>query len=166
MFNIKSKQLFLLVFLSCLFLIAFALYLQYFQNLAPCPLCMLQRVVFVSIGLVALVAFLHNPTIYGLRVYGLLNSALSIMGLGLAGRQLWIESLPPNLVPACGPSLEVMLQYLPLFDALKAAMMGSGDCAKINWEMFGMSIATWSFICLAGLLIINLNVVFKPVGRL
>jgi disulfide bond formation protein DsbB len=166
MFAIKSRQLFLAMFFTICGLIAFALYLQYYKNLAPCPLCMLQRVVFIAIALVCLIAAWHNPTIKGLRNYGIVSSVFCLIGIGLASRQLWLESLPPALVPPCGPSLEAMLRYLPLFDVLKATLIGSGECAKITWEFLGLTIAAWSFICFAGLLIASLNIVFKPVGKL
>lgn len=161
----KSRTLFLIMFLIVLGFIGFALYLQYIEHLEPCPLCMLQRVVFIIIGLVALIACLHNPMIYGLRKYAILNSLISLGGMALAGRHIWLEQLPPNQVPACGPSLEVMLQYLPLFEVFKSAIMGSANCIKIDWSMFGLSIATWSFIGFAALLIINLNIAIKPVGK-
>lgn len=165
MFGINSRVYFLLSWVAVLGLLLFALYLQYFQNLLPCPLCMLQRVVFILIGAVALIAYIHNPHIFGMRIYGIINSLLSIMGLALASRHVWLENLPPGEVPDCGPSLEAMLEYLPIFEALKNAIMGSGECAKIDWTFMGLSIAMWSLICFAGFLIVNLSIMFKPVGR-
>ncbi len=166
MFNIKSRYLFLAILLITTGLIGFALYLQYVKYITPCPLCMLQRVVFIAIGMVALIAYIHNPRIKGMRNYGITSLMLCCLGIGLAARHIWLESLPPGLAPACGPSLEIMLQYLPLFDALKAAVIGSGDCAKVSWEFLHISIAAWSFISFAGLLLIIMNIIIKPVGRL
>jgi len=146
-------------------MIGFALYLQYFEGLAPCPLCMLQRVVYIVIGLIALLACVHNPYIYGMRKYAIINTIFCLAGMGLAGRHIWLESLPADQVPACGPDLATMLEYLPIFEALKNAIMGSGDCAKIDWIMFSLSIADWSFAGFAFLLILHLNIVFRPVGK-
>lgn len=165
MLNIKSRNVFLGLFLVTSGLIAYALYLQYYQNLAPCPLCMLQRVIYIAIAVVSLLAYWHNPRVKGMRNYALVNTILVLAGLGLAGRQIWLESLPPELVPACGPSLDVLLQYLPLFEALKVAIKGSGDCAKINWALYGLSIASWSFISFLGILLVNLKTLFRPIGR-
>ena len=166
MLTIQSRRVFLAMFLATTGLIVFALYLQYFHNIVPCPLCMLQRVVFIAIAFVCLLAAIHNPRLKGLRAYGVTSFLLCLLGLALASRHLWLESLPPGQAPACGPSLEIMLQYLPLFDALKSAIMGSGECAKVSWQLFQISIAAWSFISFAGLLVLSLNIIIKPVGRL
>jgi disulfide bond formation protein DsbB len=165
MLVIPSRRVFLGMFLFIVSIVGFALYLQYVQGIAPCPLCMLQRILFIVIGLVALLAYVHHPMIFGFRKYALVNAFLALCGIGLAGRHLWLESLPPNLAPACGPSLEMMLEYLPLFEVLKTAIMGTGDCAKVAWSMFDLSIASWSMISFVGVFIVSLFVIIRPVGR-
>lgn len=162
---IHSRLLFLCTFLLVAGLVSFALYLQYVQNIAPCPLCMLQRIAFILIGLVALAAVMHNPMVKGLRNYGIIVTFFASIGLALAGRHVWLESLPPNEAPACGPSLEVMLDYLPLFEVLKTTIMGTGDCAKVIWSFLGLSVADWSLVCFAGLFLVGAAIVIKPVGR-
>ena len=63
------RAFFLLIFLSCAGLIGYALYLQLIKNLLPCPLCVVQRVAYWSVGLIALLAFLHNPPVTVRRIY-------------------------------------------------------------------------------------------------
>lgn len=161
----KSRLLFLSMFLFIAGIIGFALYLQYFQAIAPCPLCMLQRIMFILIGIVALIAYLHNPMIFGFRKYAIVSALLAAGGIALAARHIWLESLPPSLAPACGPSLDIMLQYLPLFEVIKTAIMGTGDCAKVAWSLFGLSIADWSMLCFVGVFMVSLSIIIRPVGR-
>lgn len=129
------------------------------MGLEPCPLCWLQRFAFMAVAAVALVAFLHNPGDIGGRVYGFLLALSAGIGVGLAGRQLWLQSLPEDQVPACGGSVDFMLQMFPLMDVLAMAIKGTGDCAKVVWTFLGLSIPGWTavfftLIALAGLAIL------------
>ena len=138
-------------FLACAGLLAFAYYLQYFQNQEPCPLCMLQRVAFIDMMVVFGVAALHGPKRRGALVYSALLFVMSAMGAAIAGRQVWLQHLPPDKVPACGPGLEYMLERFPLGDALQKIFAGSGECAEATWRFLGLSIAEWSLLWLVAL---------------
>ncbi|USD21444.1 disulfide bond formation protein B [Microbulbifer variabilis] len=144
---------FLLVFLIVVFLLGSAFYLEYARGLEPCKLCITQRVMLLGIGLVSLIAFLHNPATIGRRVYGLLVSIWALGGLYFAGRQLWLQSLPEGQVPACGPSVSYMMEVFPMADVLKALLTGDGNCAEVQWTMMGLSIPGWSAIGFAGLIL-------------
>lgn len=160
--------MFLAVLVSCLGLLGIGLYLQHGLKLEPCPLCILQRVAFVAIGMTAMLAFLHNPGAMGRRIYGLLMMLFSLAGAAVAGRNLWLQSLPPDRVPECGPGLDYMLETFPLAKALPMIFQGSGECAKVEWTMLGLSIPAWAMgwfvvFFLAGLAALLLG---KPVkGR-
>lgn len=138
------RTLFLAVLASCLGLLGIGLYLQHGLKLEPCPLCILQRVAFVAIGMTAMLAFLHNPGAMGRRFYGLLMMLFSLAGAAVAGRNLWLQSLPPDRVPECGPGLDYMLETFPLAKALPMIFQGSGECAKVEWTMLGLSIPAWA----------------------
>ena len=138
-------------FLACAGLLGFAYYLEYFQNQEPCPLCMLQRVAFIDMMIVFGVAALHAPKRRGAFVYSALLLVMSAMGAAIAGRQVWLQHLPPDKVPACGPGLEYMLERFPLGDALQKIFAGSGECAEAAWRFLGLSIAEWSLLWLVGL---------------
>lgn len=131
--------------LACVFLMGSALYMEHIMGLEPCPLCMMQRLAVIGVGAIALLAFLHAPAGVGLRIYGALITLAGAAGAGLAARQLWLQSLPPDQVPACGPGVDYMMDILPLFDVLLWAMQGTGDCAKVDWTFLGLSIAGWTF---------------------
>ena len=144
MTSIKTRTIFLLVFLCCLGLISFGLYLQHVDGLEPCPLCILQRYAFVAIGLVALVAGIHGPKKIGMRLYGIGIALFSLAGITVASRHVWLEHLPKNEAPACGPGLDFIVDSFPLSKALPMIFKGSGECAEVQWRFLGLSISEWA----------------------
>jgi len=133
-------------FIVCAALMAFALYLQYVQDLEPCPLCIFQRVAVIAMGLVFLAAAIHNPGRFGAGAYAVLELLFGGAGAALALRQVWLQSLPKDQVPACGMSLSYMLDTLPFTETLKKVLEGSGDCAEKSWELLHLSIAGWTLV--------------------
>lgn len=131
------------------------------MGLEPCPLCWLQRFGFMGAGLVSLLAFLQGPRGFGIRIYGFFLVLTAGAGLGVAGRQLWLQNLPADQVPACGPSVEYMLEVLPMFDVLSTALKGTGDCAKVVWRFLGLSIPGWSAVLFTALVIIGLVLLLR-----
>jgi disulfide bond formation protein DsbB len=119
---------------------AFAYYLEHQLELVPCPLCMTQRVFVVLTGVIALLAALHNPAGWGRRLYGGWCTLAAITGGAVAARHVWLQHLPEDEVPACGPSLEYMLDTLPFSETISLVMMGDGNCAETVWTLFGFSI--------------------------
>jgi len=124
---LTSRWVFGLIFLVCAALLGVAFYMEHVMGLEPCPLCWLQRFGFMGAGLVSFLAFLQGPTGFGARIYGFLLVLTAGAGLGVAGRQLWLQSLPADQVPACGPSVDYMHDVLPWFEVLSTALQGTGD---------------------------------------
>jgi len=141
----RRRLAYLLGFLVCAALMGWALWLQYGQGLEPCPLCMFQRVAVVAVGVVFLIAFLHNPGRRFANFYAVLTLLVAGAGAGFAARQIWLQSLPKNEVPACGMGISYMLETLPFMDVITKVLAGSGECAEKAWELFGLSIAGWTF---------------------
>ena len=133
-------------FLVCSGLLGFGYYLQFFRDLEPCPLCILQRVGFLALGILFLAAALHNPGRAGSRVYGLLIMLVGLAGIVTAVRHLWLQNLPPDHVPDCGPGLEYMLEVFPLTETLRMVFTGAGECAEVVWSLLGISIPGWALI--------------------
>jgi len=133
-------------FFVCLALLGCAYYLQYVDGLEPCPLCILQRVAVAGMGLVFLVAAFHNPGRVGATVYAVLQLAIGGAGAVVAARQVWLQSLPKDQVPACGMSLNYMLDTLPIAETLKKVFEGSGECAEKGWVLLHLSIAGWTLV--------------------
>ena len=137
---------YVLGFFVCLGLMGYAYYLQYGEGLDPCPLCILQRVALAGMGLVFLVAIFHNPGRIGATIYALLQLAIGGAGAAFALRQVWLQSLPKDQVPACGMSLNYMLDTLPLAETVRKVFEGSGECAEKGWVFLHLSIAGWTLV--------------------
>jgi protein dithiol:quinone oxidoreductase len=133
-------------FLVCAGLIAFALYLQYFGGQDPCPLCILQRVVFMVLMALFLLAALHGPKRTGAMVYGGLLMTAALIGGAIASRHVWLQNLPKDRIPECGPGLEYMLRKYSPFRVLEKVLTGSGECAESSWSFLGLTIAGWSLV--------------------
>lgn len=144
-----QRKLFLAGSLGCGVLIAIALYMQHVMGLEPCPLCILQRVAVIGMGVVLLVAALHNPVGRGRRVYAGLTALVALFGLVTAGRNVWLQHLPPDRVPDCGPGLDYMLEVFPLSRTLELVFRGSGECAEVQWTFLGFSIPEWMLLVFA-----------------
>jgi len=148
----NPRIFFISIFSICLALLSFGLYLEHFQkSLEACPLCIFQRIAYILIGLIALIGATHNPKDLFLVIYKFLIIITAITGALIAGRQVWLQHLPPELVPECGPGLDYMLNVFPLSDAIKMILSGSGECAEVKWRFIGFSIAEWSLIMFIGI---------------
>ena len=135
-------------FLVCAGLIAFALYLQHFQGQDPCPLCIVQRVAYITLMAVFLVAAVHGAGRTGATVYGGLLVLVASLGGAVAARHVWLQHLPKDRIPECGPGLEYMLRKYPPPQALEKLLAGSGECSESGWSFLGLSIAEWSLLWL------------------
>ena len=130
--------------LACALLLSFGYFLQYVKGLEPCPLCLLQRGFFYAVLIVFALGALHGPRGKGRMAYGALAALFAAGGAATAGRQVWLQHLPADKVPQCGPDLFFMLENFPLSQALQKLVAGTGECAVVDWRFLGLSIAEWS----------------------
>jgi len=138
---------FLLGALACAALMGYALYAQYVLHLEPCPLCIFQRVAVIALGVVFLLGALVGPkSSGGQRAWSLLAVLMALAGIAVAGRHLWIQSLPADQVPECGPPLPYMLHMMSFSKVLAKVFTGSGECAQINWRFLGLAMPGWVMI--------------------
>ncbi|MAL95476.1 MAG: disulfide bond formation protein B [Haliea sp.] len=152
----KPRWVFFGLALLAVVAMLFAAWLEHGVGLNPCPLCITQRVFVVAGGLVALLAALHGAGALGRRIYAGLGVLLAIGGGAVSARHVWLQSLPEDQVPACGPSLEYMLETLPFRETLSMVMMGDGNCADVHWTFLGMSIPLQTLLLFAAIALINL----------
>lgn len=143
-------------FFICVALLSFAYYKQFHTGLEPCPLCIFQRVGVIAVGLFFLVAAVHGPRELGARIYGVLISLAAIAGGAVSVRHIYLQHLPADQIPTCGPGLGYMFKMLPVADAIKMAFTGSGECAVVHWRFLGMSIPEWVLLAFTGLLVMAL----------
>lgn len=147
----NARTSFLLGFLFCAGLLLTAIYFQFVNGLEPCPLCISQRIMVLATGLVLLIATLHNPDRLGVRVYAVLGALVALGGASISARHVWIQNLPAEEVPACGPGLEYMFHNFPLGETLKLMLTGTGDCAQVDWTLLGLSMPAWVLFCFLAL---------------
>ena len=141
----------LAAFAACAGMMAFALYAQYVWLMEPCPLCIFQRVALIAVGGVFLLAGLHPAGRIGRGVYSLLIAVAALSGIGVAGRHVWLQNLPKDQVPACGPGLDFMVDTFPAFEVLEMVLSGSGECAEVSWRLLGLTMPTWTLIAFVAL---------------
>ena len=149
--RITLRAAFALGALACALLLAFGYFLQYVKGLQPCPLCLLQRGFFYAVLTTFLLAAVHGPKGKGGIAYGVLGALFAAGGAGFATRQVWLQHLPADKVPQCGPDLFFMLENFPLSQTLKKLVTGTGECAVVDWTFLGLSIAEWSLGCFVAL---------------
>ncbi len=169
MFESRGFNLFMAFVCHQLLIVAF--YFQYVEGMEPCPLCIFQRVAVFFLGLWFLLHGLHKPLAgsrwhYLYNIGGLLSS---LIGAGIAARHAYLQNLPADEVPTCGPSLDYLTEMLPFFELIDVVLKGSGECAKVSWSMLGLSMPSWVLVFFIGtscLLIWRLYRNFQPSRRL
>jgi disulfide bond formation protein DsbB len=139
------------IFLATCIAMMTALWLQHHNHLEPCPLCIFQRVAMIALGLVALLALLHNPARTGRRIYAGLTLLPALAGMAVAGRHVWIQHLPPDQVPSCGPGLNYWMDTFPLQEVVMKVFKGSGECAVVDWTFIGFSLPELTLLAFLGL---------------
>lgn len=126
--------------------LGYAYYAQFGQGFEPCPLCIFQRLALLVVAVVFLVAALHHPRGWGAKLYGIVIGLAAGVGAGIAARHVWLQHLPPEEAPRCGPGLDYMLQTLPLSETIRTVLTGSGECAKVDWTLLGLSMPAWTLL--------------------
>jgi protein dithiol:quinone oxidoreductase len=146
-----------LLFIASVLGMLFALYLEHVQGLEPCPLCVFQRLGLIGLGIISLIAFLHNPLKNGVkRFYAFLGTVSILWSVGVAARHVWLQNLPPEKVPSCGPGLDYLVDALPMKTVLEQVLSGSGECAVIDWTFLGQSLPVWSLVFFTVLTVLSL----------
>lgn len=139
-------------FFVCVGLMAYALYAQYGLHLDPCPLCIFQRIAVIGTGVGFALAWALGPNGRRRWVGFPLVVVPALAGIAVAGRHVWLQSLPNDKVPACGPSLDFLMDSYPFAEVLQRVFTGSGQCATIDWSFMGLSMPAWVLLAFVGLL--------------
>ncbi|HYM87422.1 MAG TPA: disulfide bond formation protein B [Pseudoxanthomonas sp.] len=147
-FRWSFRMQFLLGFLACVAVVGYAIWTQLHDGLEPCNLCIFQRVSFALLAVVFLVGALHAPrTQGGRRGYGIAAFVAAGIGIGIAARHVWVQSLPADLVPSCGPPLGFLQESVGVLGMIKKVLTASGSCGTIDWTLLGLAMPAWSLIC-------------------
>jgi len=137
---------FLTGFLTCLALLAYAHYVQFYLGIEPCPRCIFQRLAFYAMALFFLIGALHSPGPRGRRGYALLVLLGAAIGAGIAIDHLWVQHLPPDPLAGCAPGWNYMVENFPISKAIKMAFTGNGDCHEVNWSFLGLAMPFWTLV--------------------
>lgn len=160
--RLSPRALFALMALICAIALGYAFYAEYVLKLEPCPLCMFQRVAMGLLGVVALLAALHGPGRGGTRAYAVFGFLAAALGVAIAGRHVWLQSLPKDQLPSCAPPLDYMWDNLPFGDMLRTVMMTSGECANVDWQFLGLSMPFWTLMAFVALGLVMLWLLVSP----
>jgi protein dithiol:quinone oxidoreductase len=147
--QLRSARWDLIALLLVSAMVGGAQFMEHVLGQDPCPLCLMQRLWTIFAGACVMAALAHARP---LPAYPVAAIACAVIGAGFSVRQLWLQSLPADAVPACGPDMAYMIDAFPLADILKAMTMGTGNCAEVTWSWLGISLAGWAllgFIALA-----------------
>jgi disulfide bond formation protein DsbB len=141
---VHPRRVWALLCITSLGLLSFGLYLQHVEGLEPCPMCIMQRYVWVVIALIAFLGAL-TPGLSAVWIVGGWQLVLATGGAYVAARQSWLQWYPPEAL-SCGRDFYGIVDTFPLHQALPMIFRGSGDCSAVDWTFLGGSIANWSFV--------------------
>ena len=148
--------------LGSLALLAIAYY--YFERhlgLPPCPLCMFQRAALVGVAFFCLLGLIIRPKMLVARLLAFFILLSSLFGLAVAGRQVWLQNLPADQVPECGPDLGFMMDVFPFMQMVEMVLSGSGECAEVQWQFLWLTMPGWMLVIFAVMVLISVKLLFK-----
>ncbi len=149
----RGTRLFTLIFAGCIAVLGVAIYLQHVHNLDPCPWCVVQRILFVAIGLIALIGAAHRPQGFGVTAYATIIGLLSMAGIGAATYHIKLQSDPVRAAKCAGSLVERLLDQSGLGNLIPVLFQYDGPCTLKPWSMLGLSIPEWSLMAFVMVLI-------------
>jgi len=158
--RINLKMLCLTGVITCVALLASAYYFQFTLDMEPCPLCIMQRVATLMVALGCLMGFFLVEKPLGLLIASAWTLLSSFFGIYLAYHHNWLQSLPADQVPSCGPSLEYMLDAFPIMEIMTVLLRGNGNCAEVSWSLAGISMPGWLLVFFVGFAIASAYGIF------
>jgi disulfide bond formation protein DsbB len=158
----RSRSLFLLAFIVCVFVTCAAFYLEFSVGLRPCPLCIVQRAFLITFGVICLAAVVHAPDKAGWRIYSFMALLCALSGAVAAGSQVWLQSPLRDDATACLHAQNSAYEAMPLL--LSQVFECAAGCTEIHWSLFGMSVAEWSLLAFAGMIFFAAYPLFQRAG--
>ena len=136
----SGKNGYLLGFVLCFGIVALALVIQTTYKLEPCPLCISQRIIFMSLGVLFLIAAFIPPASILKKIFALLQVLTALGGAGVAIRHWYLQANRESMIADCGVGFDYMFENFPLQKAFKLLFRGTGDCAAIDWTFLGLTL--------------------------
>lgn len=133
-------------------------------RLAACPLCVIQRMLYLSIAVTAGIGLLVTARPLGRTLAALAMTGIAAAGAGVAGYQVWIQRFAPTTT--CGSDMPWWEQLVEWAAQLSPLLFRpNGLCSDPAWKLLGLSIAEWSLLCFTFLLLLGLHVLYHGRGR-
>lgn len=150
--GVRVRTWLLAGFLACVAMELSAAYFQFVLKLEPCPLCITQRLIVLSLASVFLTGTLHNPGRAGTRIYLGFAALFALAGTGVATYHFLIQILPHEELASCGPGAAYILENFSLGDTIRLFLTGTGDCTEVVWSFLGLSMPFWVGLTFLGIL--------------
>ena len=139
----QSRTLLLSIAAACIALLGVAMVLQHVMDMLPCPLCVIQRYLFLGIALACLLGAFAGQPRFGAAL-GLLGA---LGGMGVAGKHLYVLAHPGL---SCGiDPLQTSLNKIFTAEYLPFMFQADGLCEDALAPFFGLSIPQWAFLWFA-----------------
>ncbi len=156
------RCIFSLILVSCGSAVGCSLYAQFIHHLSLCPLCIVQRIVYAGLGILALIALVSYKHKIATTLLSLIMISLALFGIKIAYHHVWLQSLPPEQWPAsCGMPLSILYTKIPLSGFIHNVLSGTAECAAVNWQIFGINGPTLSLIGYILILLITIYFVIS-----
>ena len=152
---LTPSRIFVLTLLAGVGLVGGGLYLAKTLNLAACPLCILQRMVYLALAAFSLLGLCLQRCRLSQTLVALGNSGLAGLGAFIAGYQVWLQRFATDIsCTANAPWWEAFVYWAgekapTLFEA-------TGLCSEAGWKFLGLAIADWSLLIFIALGILSL----------
>ena len=155
------RPLSLLGFITCALLLAGAYYFEFAMDMEPCPLCIMQRLATLLVAIGCVIAWVGYQRPIVMKVASIWTLLASVFGIYFSNHHRWLQGLPEDQVPACGPSLEYMVDTLPLAELISVLLRGNGNCAEVSWNFLNLSMPGWLLVFFIGFLIASLYAIYQ-----
>ena len=147
----QTRNLMLAIALGCIAALCVAMYLQHVMGMLPCPLCVIQRYLFLAVAVLCLIGVATRMP----KLWGGLALLGAIGGAGVAGRHVYILAHPGL---SCGiDPLQTALNKVFTAEYLPFLFQANGMCEDALAPVLGLSIPQWSLVsfslCVLGLLV-------------
>jgi disulfide bond formation protein DsbB len=158
----KYAYFYALISLIALFSLSAAVFFQYYDNLEPCILCVMQRFVFLILLIVGIIAAIHRSRAFFTNIfYSAFLSVISLVGIGIATRQIWLQHLPADQRPLCAPSIDFILNNFFWHEIVVLLFTGDGDCGEVTWHLMGITMPIWSLLLFVSIFAITCFLLWK-----
>lgn len=141
--NTSIRVWYFIGFFVCAAALTFVLFLEHVQGLMPCPTCQVQRVIVGLIAVTFLIAIFFTNKLMA-KVYGVLVTLFSAVGMLFAGRQIFLQLMAKDDYK-CIPTLHEAFSTMPIHRALETLFLHSGACNQISFEFLRLNLAEWGF---------------------